>query len=287
MDNTEYGYNVKIFQYADGAQVRRYKQPIKKLTEEEKERRRKRREELAAEKKRTVDEPDGNPFYAGKTWLFDTPQPDVERSAQSSTARTKNTIYQVARANKWDLFVTLTFDPLVVDSKDYAAVTDVLANWIGNIKKRECPELAYILVPELHKSGRYHFHGLFKNIEGLQLADSGHRTSQDAVIYSIASYNLGFTTATRVMDSAKACGYFTKYITKDLCAVTKGKKRYWVSRNVARPDETAYELSVQEFNDNLMEPYDEFLATSKSITISDGVSELNHISYYEFSDHKI
>lgn len=284
MEVLEYGYNTKIFKYADGAQVRRYKQSIKKLTEEEKERRRVRREELAAQMKNSSDV-DGNPFYSGKTYLFDTPQPDVERSAQSSVARTKNTIYQLARANKWDLFVTLTFNPEYVDSNDYDTVTSSLSNWIGNLKRRYCPSLAYILVPELHKSGRYHFHGLFKNIEGLKLVDSGHRTNQDAVIYNIASYDLGFTTATMVVDSAKACGYFTKYITKDLCAVTKGKKRYWASRNVSRPDEFAYNLSGQEFEDNIMDPYDEFLATSKSLSISDGVSELNHVSYFEFADH--
>lgn len=30
--------------------------------------------------------------------------------------------------------------------------------------------------------------------------------------------------------------YLCKYVTKDLCAVTSGKKRYWHSRNVKMPE---------------------------------------------------
>lgn len=285
----EYGfeYNTKIYQYADGAQVRRYKKSIKKLSDEEKEKRRRRREENDKYKAALKLAGDGNPFYSGATELFDTADYKAEHSAESSVARTKNSIYQLARSCRWEYFVTLTFDPKVVDSSDYDDVVAKLGNWLSNVKKRVCPDLTYILVPELHKKGNFHFHGLFKNCDGLEFVDSGYRTNQDAVIYNIASYRLGFTTATKIVDSSKACGYFTKYITKDLCCVTKNKRRYWASKNIQRPVAHAFNFNDAQFRDNIIDAYDEFLSTSKSVAVSDGISTINHISYYEFADKKV
>lgn len=285
-NNKGFSYNTKIYKYADGCQVRKYKHNINKLSDEEKEKRRLAREHNKQFRERMLQN-DGNPFYDGKTSLFDTLDVNAERSILASVARTKNTIYQLARSEKWEYFITLTFSPDFVDSYDYDNVVEKLTNWLNNIKKRVATELAYVIVPELHKSGRYHFHGLIKNINGLKLVDSGHRTNQDAVIYNIENYKLGFSTATKIVDSAKACGYFTKYITKDLCCLTKNKKRYWASRNIERCQAHAFDFTDEQFNTNILEQFDDFLSTSKSVLVTDGVSEINHISYYEFSDKKV
>lgn len=286
MSDKGFSYNTKIYKYADGCQVRKYKHSITKLSDEEKEKRRRVREQNKLYRER-LQESDGNPFYSGKTTLFDTLDINAERSSESSVSRTKNSIYQLARSERWEYFITLTFDPKVVNSLDYDAVVKKLCSWLSNIKKRVAPALAYVIVPELHKSGRFHFHGLIKNTQGLIMTDSGYRTQQDAVIYNISSYNLGFSTATKIIDSAKACGYFTKYITKDLCCLTKNKKRYWASRNIDRPEAHAFDFTDEQFNSNIIDQFDEYLTTSKSVMVSDGVSEINHISYYEFSDHKV
>lgn len=285
--NGEYSYNTKVYQYVDGAQVRRYKRNITKLTEEEKEKRRIGRE-LLMEYLDNKMQNDSNPFYSGPTVLLDELEPaDAERSALCSMNRTKNVIYQIARANKWEWFVTLTFNPDKVDSTDYDAVTRSLSGWMEKLRRRLCADFAYVLVPELHKSGRYHFHGLFKNCDGMEFNDSGHRTSGGNVIYNMADYDHGFSTATRVTDSTKACGYFTKYITKDLCCLTKGRKRYWCSRNVARPVQHSFDMSDEQFRDNILEAYDDYLVSSNSADVTDGYDSYNHVSYYEFSNHKI
>ena len=47
--------------------------------------------------------------------------------------------------------------------------------WINNCKNRKARELLYLLVPEQHKDGAWHIHGLLCNTTGLTFTDSGKR----------------------------------------------------------------------------------------------------------------
>lgn len=142
-----------------------------------------------------------------------------ERSISSSMARTKGAVYHLARSNEWDWFITLTFNPKCVDSFDYAACVKKLSKWLNNARL-SCPDMGYLVVPEKHPtSGRYHFHGLFKNCQGLGFVDSGHVDNHGNRVYNVGSYKLGFTTATVVSDQARVTRYIAKYITKDVCEV--------------------------------------------------------------------
>lgn len=157
------------------------------------------------------------------------------RSIRVSLARTVNAIYHISRSNTWDWFVTLTFDPAKVDSLDYQETVKKLSQWLNNCRKL-CPDMGYIVVPEMHKSGRFHFHGLFRSCDGLGFIPSGKVTGKGQTIYNIGRYRLGWTTATRVEDNARVTKYMSKYISKDLCQVAFGKKRYWNSKNLASAD---------------------------------------------------
>lgn len=158
-------------------------------------------------------------------------EPDKERSLQVSMNRTINVVNHLARCNFWEWFITFTFNPEKVDSFDYAACTKSLSDWLRSMR-RSVPDMGYLIVPELHKSGRYHFHGLFFGCDNLNFVESGHYTKGGDIIYNVGKYRLGWTTATRVKDNTKVTKYICKYITKDLCAVSSNKKRYWRSRNL-------------------------------------------------------
>jgi hypothetical protein len=145
--------------------------------------------------------------------------------------------------------VTFTFNPAKVDSFDYSDCTKKLSDWIDNIKKRKCSNMAYIGVPELHESGRYHFHFLMANIDELEFIDSEKRTKQGDIIYNIGNYNLGWTTATKIKNTVKASRYITKYITEDLVQLTKNKKRYWNSKNLKLPEVKTYLFSDEQKED--------------------------------------
>ncbi len=201
-----------------------------------------------------------------------------QRSLRSSMGRTVNKVYYLARSNDWEWFFTLTFNPEIVDSYDYTACTEKLSNWFI-IMRRICPGIKYLVVPEQHKSGRWHFHGLFANCDNLGFVDSGKRTKTGDIIYNVGKYRLGFSTATKVRDPRRVTQYIGKYITKDLCAVTKGKKRYWCSRNLDQAEvEKKYytpdtlQLLLEQLQD---------MATSITSSTSDSLGKTYYIELSE------
>ncbi|MCL2051211.1 MAG: hypothetical protein FWG91_05740 [Lachnospiraceae bacterium] len=211
-------YNLKIYNYVDGKQIRIYNNAVKKDYENEEKRS---KEELAEYKKAMCEEEINDKKC---------------RSVHVSKSRAVNKIYEIARANTWEWFVTLTFNPDKVDSFNYDDVTRNLRRWLDNVKRNYAPNLKYIIVPELHKSGRYHFHGMLSETGSINFADSGTRDKHGDIIYNVGDYHLGFTTATKVKDNAKVSSYISKYITKDICIVTANKKRYWASRNLDKAE---------------------------------------------------
>lgn len=158
-----------------------------------------------------------------------------KRSLASSMNRTVNAVYKIARSNIWEWFVTLTFNPEKVDSLDYSDTVKKLSKWLNN-SKTLCPDMGYVIIPELHESGRYHFHGLFRGCNDLGFVDSGHFDKKGNKVYNIGKYKLGWVTATKVQDQTRVTKYIAKYINKDLCSVAFNKRRYWCSRNLADAD---------------------------------------------------
>ena len=233
-------YNCQIVKYPHGYQVRLYDMPHDlppppddKLTLE----RLSELDLLSRETRAYLRDPER--IFEMDQWEIDLEMENMvaqeQRSLRSSMGRTVNKVYYLSRSNDWEWFFTLTFNPEVVDSFDYTACTEKLSNWF-TVMRRSCPNMKYIVVPEQHKSGRWHFHGLFADCDNLGFVDSGKKTKDGDTIYNVGKYRLGWSTATKVKDPRRVTKYIGKYITKDLCAVTKGKKRYWSSRNLAEAE---------------------------------------------------
>ena len=134
-----------------------------------------------------------------------------------SLKRAKDKIVDIALLNDFDYFVTFTFNDKLVNALDYQLSIKKLKKWLDNMVQRK--ELKYLLVPELHKSGRIHFHALMSG--KLSLVNSGHLDNRFRVIYNLTDWKYGFTTAVKIDGTYEAiCKYITKYITKDLRKVT-------------------------------------------------------------------
>jgi hypothetical protein len=205
----------------------------------------------------------------------------IKRSIKSSRNRAKNKIYDYARSNDFEWFVTMTFNPKELDSFDYNECSKKLSKWLNNIRVRYAPDLQYLFVPELHKSGRYHFHGLISNIGDLKMVESGHYSSSGQMIYNIGNYNLGFTTATKILDKHRTATYIGKYITKELSGHIKGKKHYWASRNLNTPVVeclTLNELSLMGVDREFLHNNSEY---EKCLEFSIG-GVMHTVTYFEF-----
>lgn len=175
-----------------------------------------------------------------------------ERSEQDvvrSRRRTINMIYDYSRSNCWEWFITLTLNPDKVNRYDYSECVKKVSQWLKYMKKLS-PDMLYLVVPEQHKDGAWHFHGLFALCDGMAFTDSGKRDSKGRIIWNVGKYHLGFSTATMISDLERASAYICKYISKDLCLATMGRKRYWVSRNLALPDVYEY-YSEDSFQDRV------------------------------------
>ena len=132
----------------------------------------------------------------------------------------------------WEYFVTLTFNPKKVDSYNYNCVVQAMGKWLDNMKHQN-KNLKYILVPELHESGRVHIHGLFKDCPNLKLIDSG-KIKNGCKIYNIENYKYGYTTISKIKNQEAVSVYMAKYMTKELLNIS-GRKTYWCSQKLKRP----------------------------------------------------
>ena len=177
---------------------------------------------------------------------------DQERSERESVRRAKNTVEDIARGNLWDFFVTLTFDGKEVDRYDYYACTRAIKLWCDCLRHRY-PGVRYVLVPELHKDGAYHFHGLIAGadlrIVRARSAKTGKLlyTKRGEQIYNIPlEYKYGLTTVTKVRDTGASSMYITKYIGKAFGEVPKGCHRYFASNNLNRPEDITEKMLIED-----------------------------------------
>lgn len=151
----------------------------------------------------------------------------------SSLRRTKATVRDLILANDFDIFATFTFDPNKIRNRfSYTDCWYKFQVWVHNQHKHS-PDIKYLVIPEKHKNGAYHFHALLANYQG-NLSDSHHYSSTGNKIYNIKSYRSGFSTACRIDNKDAVANYVMKYITKDFIKQFN-QRRFTCSRNLSRP----------------------------------------------------
>lgn len=248
-------YNCRVYDYPEGMEVTFYKQAINKGLNTHKN--------------------------FKKTYInHERTKKEEEHCNCVSASSSKNRIYNIARSNTWDWFITITFDREKVDSSNYNLAIEKMHDFLWNIRNRKCPAMKYLIVPELHADGEhFHFHGLLAYCDEMHFSFSGHYTRgrNSKPIFNILDWSFGFTTATRIEDSKRASSYISKYITKDCVAHLKEKNRYICSRNVCRAKP---EYMVQDEED-FLKLYGDRITYSKSIEVKQANQQ---ISYYQIKD---
>lgn len=274
-------YNMKLIQYENGVtELRTYSRivdikpeykPVCKLM-------------VARARKLLRDLTIYNPFLEMDVELIDIDdleerERNKRHAVRNSYCRTVQNIYAYARQCEWEYFVTLTYSKEKCDRYSFSDCMRLACNWFKNQRNRYAEDMQYIIVPERHKDGAWHVHGLIANCGAMKFVDSGHKYG-DRPIYNLDGWENGFSTAVQVVDTRKISGYITKYITKDLCEVTEGKRRYYRSLNIPEPTETEFLVEVnkkQEFAEMLADSLGVEQTYSKDIN---GFTSVNY-KYYE------
>lgn len=173
-----------------------------------------------------------------------------------SMRRARANLRRLALSNTFSHFVTLTLDPEKIDRFDGAAITKRLNQWCSNMVKRH--GLRYVIVPEQHLDGAWHFHGFFAG-DGLEIVDSGtikrpgvkqpKRPRSEAqraqwlaeggrIVYNLPQWPYGFSTAMELHgEYAAAVAYVCKYIGKQQGQRPLGRW-YYSGGALAKPEKT-------------------------------------------------
>lgn len=219
-------------------------------------------EEHAPAQRTEADDSEGEPTEADDS---EGSGGDVSRSLR----RARAAVSDLVRASGLDVFVTITCDPAKVDRMNDEEVFRKLHNWLDNNVRRH--GLTYVLIPEYHKKGGLHFHGVFNR--ALPLVDSGTLKVQGSksprkprsraqravwlaegaqVVYNLPAWPLGFSTAFLLAgEQSKVLAYVCKYIGKGTEKI--GGRWYYSGGDLKRPQRSACDLNFDEVKNYLGE----------------------------------
>jgi len=154
----------------------------------------------------------------------------------ASGRRSKSRFMDYALNHQWDWFITLTLDKKKHD-RYVDHFTDV-TQWYRNLRNTLYPGLEYALVPEKHKDGAWHYHGLLSGVpESAMTATGKYSHGRQLFVWGDAVRRWGWSTAGRIDTSERAVRYISKYMGKSLELGSirgAGCRRWSVSAGVER-----------------------------------------------------
>lgn len=180
---------------------------------------------------------------------------DAETTDKAQEERTRRQIHAIRRTvkgyaltNSFRWFVTLTFNPEKINSSDYETAKNALLKWCRKMRDKH-EKFSYLMVPELHKSGAVHFHGLLGDIPARFKEAVNPKTGKPLIrhgrqVYNLTEWKHGFSDCEEIESQERAASYITKYITSALLTDKQmyNKKRYFNSQGLAGPA-VAFDMS--------------------------------------------
>ena len=148
----------------------------------------------------------------------------------NNISRARSRILELGYSNKWEYFCTLTLDGAKRDRYDLNGFVRALGKWIGHYNRKFSCKLKYLLIPEQHKDGAYHMHGLLSGVS----SDSLVKNEYNFLDIPFYRERFGFISLDPIRDENKTVSYITKYITKDAAktSVAAGNHLFYASRGL-------------------------------------------------------
>ena len=165
------------------------------------------------------------------------PRPKFEKQKRSegerfsnSISRSKSRVFELAMCNEFKYFCTFTQDEKLRDRFDLKEFRKDFAQLVRNINRcrTEDNKIKYLLIPEQHKDGAWHMHGLLQGLTAEDLRPFSlnerlpyriRKQLKNCVkIYDWTRYRraFGYFTCTEIESGTACAKYITKYISKDL-----------------------------------------------------------------------
>lgn len=182
-----------------------------------------------------------------------------ENKLSNNFSRARSMVLQYALCNPWDWFFTGTLDKLKYDRYNgLDKFMKDLSQFVRDKRKKYDAKFQVLLIPEHHKDGAWHVHGLihglpvdvlrpFRPPEPQDLIDKGFLNWEDYM------NKFGWCSLAPIRQPVATAYYVTKYISKDLSqrAGDLGKHLYFHSRPLRKAeavsDVYAYEPQLDAY----------------------------------------
>lgn len=169
-----------------------------------------------------------------------------DRKMDQAISRAKRVVLEKALCNDWDWFGTFTLDPTKYDRYNLDKFYKDFTQWIRDQRKKTGCKIVYLLIPEAHKDGAWHMHGLLRGVPGTvsfkSIRDQGEFVPNKLVWGDYFNWpgfaaKFGFCSLGRIRNAEASGFYVTKYIGKSLqdSDIPVGKHLYYASIGLSRP----------------------------------------------------
>lgn len=183
-----------------------------------------------------------------KVEAFAVPEADEGKRFSQSLSRSRARIFELASCNEFTHFCTFTQSPDLRERFDLREFRKDFAQYVRNLNRSRDPEskIKYVLIPEEHKKGGWHMHGLLMGLNEGELRPFSlkeklpqrirEKLKEGEQIFDWEGYRkrFGFFTCTPIKDPQACSRYLTKYITKDLVksSLSSGEHLFFASQGL-------------------------------------------------------
>ena len=166
-----------------------------------------------------------------------------DEKLDNNLSRARQKVFEYAYCNEWDYYFTGTLDPKKYDRTDLPKFHKDLTLWFRHYKRKTGEKIRFLLVPEPHKDGCWHMHGLLSGVPSSCLSPFPKGTplyGTEYLNWKDYAKKFGFTSLSSVRDAEAVAKYVTKYITKSIAALNKelGAHLYYCSRDLQKSEVT-------------------------------------------------
>ncbi len=147
---------------------------------------------------------------------------------RESISRAKNRVFELAMCNDWEYFVTFTLDKEKYDRYNIKKFRKDISQFIRDNRKKYKEDIKYLLIPEMHKDGAWHMHGLLMGLSADKLEPFTldmilpqkirNRIAMGKKVYKWPAYakKFGFSDIEIIENKEASAKYITKYITEEI-----------------------------------------------------------------------
>lgn len=165
---------------------------------------------------------------------------DNLHKCDSSFSRARRIVLDLCLSNNFSQFFTGTLSAEKVNRFDLHAVYKKFSQFLRDQRKKYNSSIPYVIIPEQHKNGAWHFHGLLSLPDTALSSFDRYVPSKllDRAFYNWKDYQktFGYCALSDIRDPVACAFYITKYVSKDMCnrADDLGGHLYFASQGLNR-----------------------------------------------------